>query len=310
MQAFYQSQPALLFATIFLCLLPCSVPASSPSASVKACCSKCCDAEVASIPPPHQCLLSELREGANVGSVVRKANPNAFVESPKERCLLGFSGGVEAEAFLHGNCLSRSVQTKVRFPHVACRLMLRGGVDTKVTAHKEGSSAMSDDQDEDEDDQDDEDDKDDEDESGSAEDTSSESEAVSTSDDCYIHPSKDPNHIGPLPPSWPGPYEHEWGQGDPNLPNRYDSAISTNGILLVDLADAGNLDGVVSLLSAGVDPNYHDDGREGATALHMATVEGHQQVVEVLLDAGAKVDETDRLSGTALHLAAGRGYFR
>ena len=40
-----------------------------------------------------------------------------------------------------------------------------------------------------------------------------------------------------------------------------------------------------------VDYKYVDLSQDGATALHVASQEGHNQVVELLLQAGASVDQ-------------------
>lgn len=47
--------------------------------------------------------------------------------------------------------------------------------------------------------------------------------------------------------------------------------------------------------------------REGATALHHAAFKGHAEVVEILLDNGAKIEATDYLGGTPLIVAAFNG---
>lgn len=52
----------------------------------------------------------------------------------------------------------------------------------------------------------------------------------------------------------------------------------------------------------------HDmQDREGATALHHACFNGHVEVVEALLDYGARIEAQDFLGGTPLIVAAFHG---
>ena len=83
-----------------------------------------------------------------------------------------------------------------------------------------------------------------------------------------------------------------------------------SGPLLTTLQQAaadGDEDMVRLLLSRGVDV----DGKEGdvsnETALHVAAHFGHQHIVEILLQAGALVDDLDLQGQTPLHAAASSG---
>eukprot|EP00435_Cladocopium_sp_Y103_P072762 s30_g41.t1 len=67
------------------------------------------------------------------------------------------------------------------------------------------------------------------------------------------------------------------------------------------------LDEVELLLHRPQDPETRD--AEGKAALHFAAEEGHLQCVELLLEAGARLDLQQELTGTApLHLAAEQGH--
>ncbi|XP_036862898.1 ankyrin repeat domain-containing protein 54 isoform X2 [Manis javanica] len=56
------------------------------------------------------------------------------------------------------------------------------------------------------------------------------------------------------------------------------------------------------LLEDGVDPCAADD--KGRTALHFASCNGNDQIVQLLLDHGADPNQRDGLGNTPLHLAA------
>ena len=82
--------------------------------------------------------------------------------------------------------------------------------------------------------------------------------------------------------------------------------IATSGELL-EAAKNGNMEQAVALLSKGESVNQV--GREyKLTALHLAALHGHLNVVELLLDNGAKTDVRDSWNCTPLHNAAGKGH--
>ncbi|XP_024893182.1 ankyrin-1-like, partial [Temnothorax curvispinosus] len=54
--------------------------------------------------------------------------------------------------------------------------------------------------------------------------------------------------------------------------------------------------------------NVNAKQKDGTTALHIATQEGHKKVVKVLLKCGAKVDSKMKNDITPLHLGAEKGY--
>ena len=62
------------------------------------------------------------------------------------------------------------------------------------------------------------------------------------------------------------------------------------------------MDDVKRLLDLGVDPNCQDAFHW--TPLQRAALNGHEQVCEVLLQLGAKVDALDDCQQTPLHIAA------
>jgi len=75
---------------------------------------------------------------------------------------------------------------------------------------------------------------------------------------------------------------------------------------LHDFAERGDLDGVRRLLDSGVPVDALDERDE--TALHGAAAFGHTEVLRVLLERGAAVDQTDGDQfRTALMAAAGNG---
>ncbi|PNH02629.1 Ankyrin repeat domain-containing protein 1, partial [Tetrabaena socialis] len=76
---------------------------------------------------------------------------------------------------------------------------------------------------------------------------------------------------------------------------------------LLAAASAGRLRKVERLLSnPAANPNVQ--GREGSTALHCASMEGHTEVVEALLRAGADMAAKDDAGFTALHWASQEGH--
>ncbi|MGL9757811.1 MAG: ankyrin repeat domain-containing protein [Wolbachia sp.] len=76
--------------------------------------------------------------------------------------------------------------------------------------------------------------------------------------------------------------------------------------LLTIAAEYGHVDIVKVLLEKGANVNEKDF--HGCTALHFAAKYGHVDIVEVLLKEGAKVDSVDQCKRTPLHNAAENGY--
>ncbi len=76
---------------------------------------------------------------------------------------------------------------------------------------------------------------------------------------------------------------------------------------VADAAERGDLQALQQLLRDGADVNASQG--DGMTALHWASINGHPEMVEMLLFAGAAVTPTTRLGGyTPLHLAANEGH--
>lgn len=71
-------------------------------------------------------------------------------------------------------------------------------------------------------------------------------------------------------------------------------------------AKAGDLERVASMLAKGVDIEYRDQKRD-ASALMWAAHEGHVDVLQLLLDKGAKVNTRQQLGRSALWYAAQQG---
>ena len=82
---------------------------------------------------------------------------------------------------------------------------------------------------------------------------------------------------------------------------------STTRRELLHAAALGDLAAVEELLDAGADPNARAMDPRGRTALILAALGGHADVVDALLAKGAGVDERDRGGLTALCWAAMRG---
>lgn len=77
-----------------------------------------------------------------------------------------------------------------------------------------------------------------------------------------------------------------------------DAVVVDPGVRLMYSADEGDLDSIQELLASGTDVNFRDiDGR---TALHISACQGLTDVVQLLLDHGAKVDPKDRWGSTVI----------
>lgn len=78
------------------------------------------------------------------------------------------------------------------------------------------------------------------------------------------------------------------------------------GVELIEESAKGNERDVKQCLDYGADVNFkHYDKR---TALHLACVEGHLEIVQILLDAGADTDIEDRWGNTPLEEAEAGGW--
>ncbi|KAI9926349.1 hypothetical protein MW887_004113 [Aspergillus wentii] len=81
---------------------------------------------------------------------------------------------------------------------------------------------------------------------------------------------------------------------------------NTQLVPLEEAATCGDLFTVQLLLNNGADPNYRD--REGWSAIHWATEEGHWDVVLLLLKYGANVNAVSSYGTSPLHCAANGGH--
>lgn len=76
-----------------------------------------------------------------------------------------------------------------------------------------------------------------------------------------------------------------------SVPENLDSTMQ-----LLFMASKGDVNGVEELLNEGIDVNSID--LDGRTALHIASCEGHYDVVKVLLSRRANIDARDRWGST------------
>jgi ankyrin repeat protein len=82
-------------------------------------------------------------------------------------------------------------------------------------------------------------------------------------------------------------------------------SLGADGPALVDAAKNGDVSAVRSLLERGADPNQA--AADGSTAVHWAVHGDHLDILNVLLDAGAKTDVVTRYRIATLTLAAQNG---
>ena len=88
------------------------------------------------------------------------------------------------------------------------------------------------------------------------------------------------------------------------------NAVDSYGLNPLENASwCGHRLGVEALLAAGVDVNEKSGVRSGKMALLLAANNGHVQVVDALLEAGADVHVCDEEERTPLMLASKMGYF-
>lgn len=87
-----------------------------------------------------------------------------------------------------------------------------------------------------------------------------------------------------------------------NLPG---NSSLDNGLKLWRAVKTGQLPRVKYLLKSGADFTYRCE-EDGTTPLHQAALVGDIDILQVLLQAGASVDDEDREGATALHYAAKR----
>lgn len=73
---------------------------------------------------------------------------------------------------------------------------------------------------------------------------------------------------------------------------------------IITAAEAGNLEEVKKALEAGANPSAMGSN---SGALHCAAFNGHEAVVTLLLEKGARVDEKDRQGYYPIHLSVSRG---
>jgi ankyrin repeat protein len=72
----------------------------------------------------------------------------------------------------------------------------------------------------------------------------------------------------------------------------------------------GQIDRVRELLDQGVDQNTDPGMPRGMTPLMLAAWQGHDEIVRLLVDRGAKIDYQDGDGFTAITLAAGEDFWK
>src|SRR5678816_2184306 len=82
-------------------------------------------------------------------------------------------------------------------------------------------------------------------------------------------------------------------------------SLAADGPGLVDAARTGDVAAVRSLIKGGADPNQA--APDGSTAVHWAVHRDHLDILNALLDAGAKADRATRYKVAPLTLAAQNG---
>ncbi|MCP3870780.1 MAG: ankyrin repeat domain-containing protein, partial [Gammaproteobacteria bacterium] len=95
--------------------------------------------------------------------------------------------------------------------------------------------------------------------------------------------------------------EHQTGTADPRRIN------TDKRRALLHAAAFGDLATLNELLEQGASPNARAKDRTGRSALILAAAGGHKEIVEALLENGARVDGRDKTGHTALNWAALRG---
>eukprot|EP00184_Porphyridium_aerugineum_P004572 CAMPEP_0184693138 /NCGR_PEP_ID=MMETSP0313-20130426/1420_1 /TAXON_ID=2792 /ORGANISM="Porphyridium aerugineum, Strain SAG 1380-2" /LENGTH=103 /DNA_ID=CAMNT_0027151111 /DNA_START=269 /DNA_END=577 /DNA_ORIENTATION=- len=75
---------------------------------------------------------------------------------------------------------------------------------------------------------------------------------------------------------------------------------------LMRAAEDGDYEKALDCITKGVSPNCKDGN--GWSVLHIASSNGNENVVKLLLDQGAIVNDTNYFGNTVLHLAARYGH--
>ncbi len=75
---------------------------------------------------------------------------------------------------------------------------------------------------------------------------------------------------------------------------------------LPNAAYSGDLEQVKCLIAQGISLSQHDN-RHGRTAIHMAAMQGHVDIIRYLLSQGVEIQVQDINGLTALHLAVWKG---
>jgi len=101
------------------------------------------------------------------------------------------------------------------------------------------------------------------------------------------------------------PINQDTGQRRSNATRGF-AAVQRRLIGRTALINAGDIKRVIALLDLNIDPDIKD--KSGKTVLHHAVINGHKDVVELLLRRGAEVDCKDYGGKTPLSWAAANGH--
>ena len=84
-------------------------------------------------------------------------------------------------------------------------------------------------------------------------------------------------------------------------------ADNTNNCLLLEASFDGNVEVIKELLEKSVDINYRDE--DGWTALALSCKKGHEEALDILLEANADPNICTKANSSPLMIALTKSYF-